>query len=115
MDRASPGFQRMADSRKVPSPLAKLGHGKDLAQSKWNTTSTKGSSKRGQSVPVDISQRTDPEEKGLDWHTLDAIEHQPRLLVPEFSIFHAQWRRVTSCHQSSRSIYIQLDPSNAVS
>ena len=34
---------------------------------KWSTTSTKGSSKRGQSVPVDISKRTNPEEQGLDW------------------------------------------------
>ena len=41
---------------------------------KWNTTSTQGSSKRGQSVPVDISKRTNPEEQGLQWRTLDEID-----------------------------------------
>ena len=46
---------------------------------KWS----KGSSKRGQSVPVDISQRTDPEEKGLDWHTLDPIDTNLDYLFPD--------------------------------
>ena len=47
---------------------------------KWS----KGSSKRGQSVPVDISQRTDPEEKGLEWRTLDDIDTTIELVVPGF-------------------------------
>ena len=53
------------------------------SSTKWNTTSTKGSSKRGQSVPVDISQRTDPEEKGLEWRTLDEIDTNLDYLFPD--------------------------------
>ena len=49
---------------------------------KWS----KGSSKRGQSVPVDISQRTDPEEKGLDWRTLDVIDTSLDFLFPKSEI-----------------------------
>ena len=56
---------------------------------KWSTTSTRGSSKRGQSVPVDISKRTDPEEKGLDWRMLDEIDTS-RQLTTCSRIFHAQ-------------------------
>ena len=47
---------------------------------------SKGSSKRGQSVPVDLSQRTDPEEKGLDWRTLDAIDTSLDYLFPKSEI-----------------------------
>ena len=49
---------------------------------KWS----KGSSKRGQSVPVDISRRTDPEEKGLDWRTLDEINTSLDYLFPTSEI-----------------------------
>ena len=49
---------------------------------KWS----KGSSKRGQSVPVDISQRTDPEEKGLNWYTLDPIDTSLDYLFPQSDI-----------------------------
>ena len=44
---------------------------------------SKGSSKRSQSVPVDISQRTDPEEKGLEWRTLDDIDTTIDYLFPD--------------------------------
>ena len=50
---------------------------------KWSTTSTKGSSKRGQSVPVDISKRTNPEEQGLPWKMLDEVDTRPEYLFPD--------------------------------
>ena len=53
---------------------------------KWSTTSTRGSSKRGQSVPVDISKRTDPEEKGLDWRMLDEIDTSLDYLFPDSTL-----------------------------
>ena len=66
---------------------------------KWS----KGSSKRGQSVPVDISQRTDPEEKGLDWRTLDVIDTSLDYLFPTSEI-PCPVEKVTSCHQTSRRL-----------
>ena len=78
-------LQSSKSGSRVPSPLTKLGHGKDPVPEKWNTTSTKGSSKRGQSVPVDISKRTNPEEKGLDWKTLDEVNTSYDYLFPDSS------------------------------
>ena len=54
--------------------------------SKWSTTSTHGSSKRGQSVPVDLSKRTNPEEKRLDWRELDVLDTSIEFLFPETSL-----------------------------
>ena len=53
---------------------------------KWSTTSTRGSSKRGQSVPVDISKRTNPEEKGLAWRDLEELDTSLDYLFPETSL-----------------------------
>ena len=53
------------------------------SSTKWPTTSAKGSSKRGQSVPVDISKRTDPDEKGLEWRELDELDDSLDYLFPE--------------------------------
>ena len=53
---------------------------------KWSTTSTKGSSKRGQSVPVDISKRTNPEEQGLDWKMLDEVDTSIDYLFPDSNL-----------------------------
>ena len=53
---------------------------------KWSTTSTRGSSKRGQSVPVDLSKRTNPEEKGLAWRELDVLDTSLEFLFPETSL-----------------------------
>ena len=53
---------------------------------KWSTTSTRGSSKRGQSVPVDLSKRTNPEEKGLPWRQLDEVDTSEDYLFPETSL-----------------------------
>ena len=56
------------------------------SSTKWSTTSTKGSSKRGQSVPVDISKRTDPDEKGLPWRELDDVDTSKEYIFPETSL-----------------------------
>ena len=56
------------------------------SSSKWSTTSTRGSSKRGQSVPVDLSKRTNPEEKGLAWRDLDELDTSIEFLFPETSL-----------------------------
>ena len=53
---------------------------------KWSTTSTRGSSKRGQSVPVDLSKRTNPEEKGLEWRDLEELDTSIDFLFPETSL-----------------------------
>ena len=54
--------------------------------SKWSTTSTRNTSKRGQSVPVDISKRTDPEEKGLAWRDLDELDTSLECLFPDTTL-----------------------------
>ena len=53
---------------------------------KWTTTSTRGSSKRGQSVPVDISKRANPEEQGLAWRTLDEVDTRIDYLFPDSTL-----------------------------
>ena len=53
---------------------------------KWSTTSTRGSSKRGQSVPVDLSKRANPEEKGLAWRDLEGLDTSLDFLFPETSL-----------------------------
>ena len=56
------------------------------SSSKWSTTSTRGSSKRGQSVPVDLSKRTNPEEKSLAWRELDEVDTSLKFLFPDTSL-----------------------------
>ena len=56
------------------------------SSAKRSTTSTKGSSKRGQSVPVDISKRTNPEEQGLPWRMLDEVDTRPEYLFPDSNL-----------------------------
>ena len=56
------------------------------SSSKWSTTSTRGSSKRGQSVPVDLSKRTNPEEKSLARRELDELDTSLEFLFPETSL-----------------------------
>ena len=53
---------------------------------KWSTTSTRGFSKRGQSVPVDLSKRTNPEEKSLAWHDLDELDTSIEFLFRETTL-----------------------------
>ena len=71
---------------KAPSPPRKLGTWEGSNSDKWPTTSSRGSSKRGQSVPVDLSKRTNPEEKGLNWRDLNDLDTRIEHLFPETSV-----------------------------
>ena len=73
---------------------------------KWNTTSTKGSSKRGQSVPVDISKRTNPEEKGLEWRMLDEVDTSLDYLFPD-STLPCPIEKNTQLPSEQQEFYIQ--------
>ena len=82
-----PWFSRLQDfkdwqKQKGSKSVSKSWTWEGSSSEKWS----KGSSKRGQSVPVDISQRTDPEEKGLDWRTLDEIDTSLDFLFPKSEI-----------------------------
>ena len=82
-----PWISRLQDfkdwqKQKGSKPSSKAWTWEGSSSEKWS----KGSSKRGQSVPVDISQRTDPEEKGLEWRTLDEIDTRLDYLFPESEI-----------------------------
>ena len=82
-----PWFSRLQDfkdwqKQKGSKSVSKSWTWEGSSSEKWS----KGSSKRGQSVPVDISQRTDPEEKGLDWRTLDEIDTSLDYLFPKSEI-----------------------------
>ena len=75
------------------------------SSAKWNTTSTKGSSKRGQSVPVDISKRTNPEEQGLNWRMLDEIDTSLDYLFPD-SKLPCPVEKKLSLHPEQQELYI---------
>ena len=82
-----PWYSRLQDfkdwqKQKGSKSVSKSWTWEGSSSEKWS----KGSSKRGQSVPVDISQRTDPEEKGLDWRTLDEIDTSLDYLFPPSEI-----------------------------
>ena len=82
-----PWFSRLQDfkdwqKQKGSKSVSKSWTWEGSSSEKWS----KGSSKRGQSVPVDISQRTDPEEKGLAWRTLDEIDTRLEYLFPNSEI-----------------------------
>ena len=51
--------------------------------SKWSNT--RGSSKRGQSVPVDPASRPDPAEKGLPWKDKEPMDTSHDFLYPDSS------------------------------
>ena len=53
------------------------------SSSKWSTTSTRGSSKRGQSDPVDPSKRPNPEEKGLPWKDIGEMDTSHEFLYSD--------------------------------
>ena len=72
--------------RRTPSPSKEPWTWEGSSSDKWSTTSTRGSSKRGQSVPVDLSKRTNPEEKGLNWRDLDELDTSQDYLFPETSV-----------------------------
>ena len=51
--------------------------------SKWSTTSTKSSSKRSQSVPVDPTKRPNPEEQALPWSDSGPMDTSHEFLYPD--------------------------------
>ena len=75
--------------------------------SKWSTTSTRGSSKRGQSVPVDPSKRTNPEEKGLQWRDLGEIDVRKDYLYPDDAVTPRPVEKVEQLSPEQQPVYIQ--------
>ena len=53
------------------------------SSSTWSTTSTWGSSKRGQSVPVGPSKRPNPAESGLPWRDICEMDTRHDFLYPD--------------------------------
>ena len=77
------------------------------SSSKWSTTSTRGSSKRGQSVPVDPSKRTNPEEQGLQWRDLGEIDVRPEYLYPEDAVIPCPVVKAEHLSPEQQLTYIQ--------
>ena len=77
------------------------------SSSKWSTTSTRGSSKHGQSVPVDISKRTDPEEKGLPWRDLGEINVDKDYLYPDGTAIPCPLEKADQLSPEQQTTYIQ--------
>ena len=77
------------------------------SSSKWSTASTRGSSKRGQSVPVDPSKRTNPEEKGLPWRDLGEIGVRPEYLYPEDASIPCPAQKVEQLSPAKQATNIQ--------
>ena len=73
----------------IQSPTCPSRHPKDAwtweegSASKWSTTFTRGSSKRGQSVPVDPAKRGNPEEKGLPWKDIGPMDTSHEWVYPD--------------------------------
>ena len=66
-----------------------------------------GSSKRGQSVPVDPSKRTNPEEKGLPWHDLGEINVDKDYLYPDGTVIPCPVEKVEQLSPEQQPTYIQ--------
>ena len=66
-----------------------------------STTSTRGTSKRGQSVPVDLSKRTSPEEKGLPWRDLGELDTSMDYLYPDDTVVPCPVEKAEQLPQSS--------------
>ena len=77
------------------------------SSSKWSTTSTRGSSKRGQSVPVDPSKRTNPEEKGVPWQDLGEINVSKDYLYPDGTVIPCPVEKVEQLSPEQQPTYIQ--------
>ena len=69
-----------------PSPHKKHGHGKEAVPTSGPLLLLEDLLRRGQSVPVDISKRTNPEEKGLAWRDLEELDTSIDFLFPETSL-----------------------------
>ena len=74
---------KTGSSRKVPSLPAKLGHGKDPVQSSGIQRLPRDLPSVANLFPVDISKRTNPEEQGLEWKTLDEVDTSLEYLFPD--------------------------------
>ena len=77
------------------------------SSSKWSTTSTRGSSKRGQSVPVDPSKRTNPEEQGLPWQDLGEIDVDQDYLYPVDAVIPCPVEKVEQLSPEQQPVYVQ--------
>ena len=75
--------------------------------SKWPTSSSRGSSKRGQSVPVDISKRTNPEEKGLPWRDLGELNVDMDYLYPSDTVIPCPVEKSEQLSPEQQVTYIQ--------
>ena len=77
------------------------------SSSRWSTTSTRGSSKRGQSVPVDPSKRTNPEEQGLPWRDLGEIDVDQDYLYPVDAVIPCPVEKVEQPSPEQQPVCIQ--------
>ena len=75
--------------------------------SKWSTTSTRGSSKGGQSVPVDPSKRPNPEEKGLPWKDIGPMETSHEFLYPDDPAVTCPVAKTDQLSPEQQLVYIQ--------
>ena len=77
--------------------------------SKWPTSSRRGSSKRGQSVPVDIldSKRTNQEEKGLPWNDLGELNVDKDYLYPSDTVIPCPVEKEDQLSPEQQVTYIQ--------
>ena len=72
---------------------------------KWSISSTRGFSKRGQSVPVDPSKRTNPED--LSWRDLGEIDASQDYLYPEDAVTPCPVEKVEQLSPEQQPVYIQ--------
>ena len=77
------------------------------SSSKWSTTSTRGSSKRGQSVPVDPSKRPNPEEKSLPWKGIGELDARHEFLYPDDPAVACPVVKADQLSPEQQVIYIQ--------
>ena len=75
--------------------------------SKWSTTSTRGSSKRGQSVPVDPSKHPNQEEKGLPWRDIGPMETSHDFLYPDDPAVACPVAKTDQLSPDQQLVYIQ--------
>ena len=94
-------------SIKVPRLPRSHGPGKKVVPPSWPTSSNKGSSKRGQSVPVDISKRTNPEEKGLTWRDLGELSVDMDYLYPSDTVIPCPVEKAEQLSPEQQPTYIQ--------
>ena len=75
--------------------------------SKWSTTSTGGSSKRGQSVPVNPADRPDPAEKGLPSKDIGPMETSHDFLYPDSPAVPCPVAKTDQLSPEQKIVYIQ--------